>query len=138
MKKKKLIIIQLILTILFIIPTKLIAQENSNVRMKDSISISKFDFEKMFKCKIGDIFLSETTELINESVVLINNEIGENKQLKLKLKNNSNVFLIIQVNGKDSIQLFVISDNKLIFYKNNHFKNSLTLVKCEEDDIISE
>lgn len=114
------------------------AQDLEKRQIPDSISISKNDFENLFKYKANTIVKSNTNSYLNNAVVLLNNKFGSNKQLKLKLENFPTSYLIVQVNGDDSILIFIISDDKSVFYKNKNYADKFVLVKCAEDDIISE
>lgn len=114
------------------------AQMPTNRLVPDSISISKTAFDNLFNYKENDTIRKCSNAYLNDAVVLLNRKFEENRQLKLKLDYFTKSYLIVQVNGDDSILIFIISDDKSIFYKNNIYANKFVLVKCSEDDIISE
>ncbi len=78
-------------------------------------------------------------------MVLFNNHVGENIQIKLKLDHFKDSELILQKNGSSSLIVFVISDKHQLYYTNNlngdfsmDNTGNVIMKKCSKDDIVSE
>ena len=107
-------------------------------QLPDSFSISKQDFDKLFSYKVNAVVKNNSNSHLNKAVVLLNTKYGSNKQLKLKLKSIDKSYLVVQINGDDSTLLFIISDDKSVFYKSRQSANKFEMIKCTEDEIVSE
>lgn len=102
-----------------------------------SFTISSSELNKLFTVKETKK-VSIKNKYLNGSIVLINNAVGDNKQLKLQLKYFSNAHLIVQINGKDSKILYIASSDDSIFYNSKIDKENIIMTKCSKDDIVSE
>ena len=70
---------------------------------------------------------------------MVSTQNGDMKFLKLKLSYFKNAYLLIQVSGKDSKQIFLMTDDKSVFYTGRlDQKNNVLMKQCDEDDIVSE
>ncbi len=103
-----------------------------------SFIIDKASLDKLFACRVNEITKSKTNKYINGSTVLINSSYLENKQLKLKLSYFKNAELFVQINGKDSKILYIVSSDNSIFYNSKSTDKGFILTQCLKDDILSE
>jgi hypothetical protein len=110
---------------------------NSNPHPK-SFTISKTVFDQLFFLKTGDQLLNKTNKYLQGASLLMNTTNGDMKFLRLKLRYFENAFLMIQVNGTASTQVFIQSEDKSVFYKGRFDKETLVMDKCQENEILSE
>lgn len=103
-----------------------------------SFIISKTEFDQLFTKKSNAILTTKSNKYLDKSTVLMNTLNGDTKFLKIKLHYFAKAYLIVQVNGEYSTQVFILSDDKSVFYKGRLDKGILTMTKCNEDDIVSE
>ncbi len=103
-----------------------------------SFTISKTDFDNLFSKKPKEVLSSKNNKYLDKSSVLMNTLNGDTKFMKIKLNYFPNAFLMVQVNGEYSTQIFILSDDKSVFYKGRQEKGSVIMTKCNEDDIVSE
>ena len=68
----------------------------------------------------------------------MNTKNGDMHFVKLKLTYFPKSYLLIQENGMYSTVIFIMSDDKSVFYKGKIDKEVITMRKCSEDDIVSE
>lgn len=128
--------IALILFVMFSVISK--AQTASpSKKYPASFEISNAQFDKLLTNSQGSK-ISMRNKYLKGSVVEINSRAGDNKQLKLKLAYFANASLIIQINGKDTKQIFIISTDDSAFYKGIFKEQKIVMTKCEKDDILSE
>lgn len=100
--------------------------------------ISKSEFDQLFTKKTNDVLVTKNNKYLDKSTVLMNTVNGDTKFLKIKLNYFPKSFLMVQVNGAYSTQVFILSDDKSVFYKGRLDKGMVTMTKCNEDDIVSE
>lgn len=103
-----------------------------------SFIISKTEFDQLFTKKSNAILTTKSNKYLDKSTVLMNTLNGDTKFLKIKLHYFTKAYLIVQVNGEYSTQVFILSDDKSVFYKGRLDKGIVTMTKCNEDDIVSE
>ncbi len=103
-----------------------------------SFTIDNASLDQLFAYKVNDVTKSKTNKYLNGSTVLINASYLENKQLKLKLSYFTNAELYVQINGKDSKILYILSSDNSVFYNSKTTDKGFTLTQCLKDDIISE
>jgi len=103
-----------------------------------TFTISKSDFDNLFSKKPKEILIMKSNAYLDKSSVVMNSLNGDTKFLKIKLNYFPKSFLMIQVNGEYSTQIFIFSDDKSVFYKGKLEKDSVIMTKCNEDDIVSE
>lgn len=108
------------------------------VKQPASFIISKADFDQLFTKKNNDLVLTKTNKYLDKSTVLMNTLNGDTKFLKMKLSYFAKAYLMVQINGEYSTQVFILSDDKSVFYKGRIDKGIVTMTKCNEDDIVSE
>lgn len=111
--------------------------QNIQKSYPNSFTISNSELNKLFKVKETKK-VSVKNKYLSGSIVLINNSVGDNKQLKLQLKYFPNAHLIIQINGNDSKILYIASSDDSIFYNSKIDKETIIMTKCTKDDIVSE
>lgn len=100
--------------------------------------ISKEDFDKLFSKKQKEDLELRHNKYLDKSSVLMNTVNGDTKFMKIRLSYFAHAYLMIQVNGIYSTQVFILSDDKSVFYKGQVEANSIVMTKCNEDDIVSE
>lgn len=134
-----------LLSLFFILSLSLpIAAQKSNSKTQNekaypaTFTISKSDFDNLFSKKQKEVVETKTNKYLNKSAVLMNTLNGDTKFLKVKLNYFKNAYLMVQVNGEYSTQIFVLSDDKSVFYKGELEKGNVLMTKCNEDDIVSE
>jgi hypothetical protein len=103
-----------------------------------SFTIDKPSLDKLFACTVNAIVKDKNNKFINGSTVLINSSYKENKQLKLKLSYFKNAELFVQINGKDSKILYILSSDNSVFYNSKETDKGFTMTLCQKDDIVSE
>jgi hypothetical protein len=113
------------------------AQKTENV-YPANFTISKADFDRLFMYKPNEVINTSDNVYINQSTLAMNTLNGDTRFLKIKLKYFKNAWLLIQVNGEYSTQIFILSDDKSVFYKGSLNENNVSMVKCDEDEIVSE
>jgi hypothetical protein len=104
----------------------------------ESFTISKEDFNSFFNYKANDIIKNPANKYIDKSVLQLNTKNGDMQLLRLRLAYFPKSFLMIQVSGVHSTQVFLLSDDKSISYKGKVDKDKVTLTKCKEEEIVSE
>jgi len=124
--------------LVFLAQTPKPAAKSKAKKHPETFIITKSDFDKLFSYKLNSVVKMKSNPYLNGSKVLLNSTTGDNKQLKLKLNYFPKSVLIVQVNGKDSQQLFVMSEDNSVFYRNITEDDKYKMVKCEKDEIISE
>ena len=103
----------------------------------DNFEIDQRDFEKLLSTKQKSVFKTRNAFLSN-SIVTLNSKVNENLQLKVKFNYFKNAHLIIQINGKDSKQIFIISDDNSVFYTGVFVGDKIVMKKCQKDDLFVE
>lgn len=103
-----------------------------------TFAISKTDFENLFSKKIKETLSLKSNKYLDKSSILMNTLNGDTKFMKIKLNYFQNAYLMIQVNGEYSTQIFILSDDKSVFYKGSVESGEVVMKKCNEDDIVSE
>lgn len=114
------------------------AVNQKSARYPASFFIGKTDFDYLFTLKPNEVIRSENNVFIDKSVISMNTLNGDTKFLKMKLDYFKHAWLLIQVNGVYSTQIFILSDDKSVFYKGSIHEGKVTMTKCNEDDIVSE
>ncbi|MCX8080441.1 MAG: hypothetical protein N3F09_04295 [Bacteroidia bacterium] len=141
MKKSSVIFFVLLISFSHVIAQK--TGKNSKKNYPPTITILLTDIEKLFSTKVNDVVKSGNI-FLNQSKVLINQKVVENRQLKLKLKHIKEGYLILQKNNDAPPIIFIISDLENIYYSNNLNGNfsvtdkEITMHRCSKDDIVSE
>jgi hypothetical protein len=122
---------------LFAQKTKTNSTKNKNI-YPTSFTINKSDFDRLLNTKANQVFVSKENKYLDKSAMLMNTKNGDTKFMKIKLNYFPKAYLMIQVNGEYSTQVFILSDDKSVFYKGRAEKNTYLLNKCSEDEIVSE
>lgn len=103
-----------------------------------SFTIDKTSLDQLFTYKVNEITKDKSNKFISGSKVLINSSYKENKQLKLKLSYFKNAELFVQINGKDSKIIHILSSDNSVFYNGKETEKGFTMTLCKKDDIVSE
>lgn len=117
------------------------SQKNKSVRIDQvpkSFTIENSELEKLFSLKLNQTVSSKTNKYLNNAIVLLNSSYKDNKQLKLKLNYIKNAELFVQINGKDSKVIYILSSDDSVFYNSTYDQTKVTLTQCKKDDILSE
>jgi len=104
----------------------------------ERFSISQQDLQTLFQTKTGTRSTFKENRYLNNGSMELNTLNGDMHFLNYKLSFFKNARLIVQKNGEYTTQVFVTSDDKSVFYKGTFNAGQVTLVKCEEDEIVSE
>lgn len=128
------------LVFLLALSQMLIAQKNktSVKNYPNTFNIENKELDALFKTKLNQTFRSTQNMYLNGAVVLLNSSYKENKQLKLKLKYFKNAELFIQINGKDSKIIYILSSDDSIYYNSKIEQDKVIMTQCKKDDILSE
>jgi len=102
----------------------------------DTFTISESDFKNILKSKSGTTYHSKN-EILNNSFVSLNNVVNQNQQVKMELKTIKNANLIIQVNGNDSKQVFILGKDE-VFYNGVFSEEKIIMKRCQKDDLFVE
>jgi hypothetical protein len=103
-----------------------------------SFLISKAELQGLQALKVHTVIDNKGNRFLDGSIVVANTRNGDMQYIKIKSAFFRKGYLNIQVNGKDSTQVFVTSDDKSVFYKGRVEKENWVLIKCSEDEIVSE
>jgi hypothetical protein len=136
----------LLIAFLFVVATGSVNAQTSkakqnrktDLRYPKTFNISKSEFDGLFNMKTGEKVRSADNVYLNKATLLMNSRNGDIRFLRLKLNYFRNAYLIIQVNGEYSTQIFILSDDKSVFYKGAINGDIVVMTKCSEDDIVSE
>lgn len=103
-----------------------------------SFTITKKEMNELMSKKEKTTIRSKNNKYLDRALVTKNVSNGDMRFLRLQLSYFKTGFLTIQINGSYSTQVFVLSENKSVFYKGRLEKGNVILTKCEEDEIVSE
>jgi hypothetical protein len=103
-----------------------------------SFLISKTEMQEIIAMKVHSVIDKKKNRYLDGSIVMNNTRNGDMQFVKVRLAFFRKAFLNVQVNGKDSTQVFITSDDKSVFYKGSLEKENWVMLKCEEDEIVSE
>lgn|GEM_PF-1416149 len=112
--------------------------KNNSKKNPETFSISKTDFDKLFTFKSNQVITLSQNIYLDKSVSLLNTKNGDMIFLKIKLNYFKKAYLLVQINGSFSTQIFILSDDKSIFYKGKLSSTGLLMTKCLEEEIVSE
>jgi len=119
----------------------LFAQNNTKTAAKkypSSFTITHAELDQLFTNKTKSVVRMRSNIYLNNSTVVLNSSYKDNKQLKLKLSYFKNAELFVQINGKDSKIIYILSSDNSIFYNSVIDQKQITLTQCKKDDILSE
>lgn len=117
------------------------SQKNKSTKTANapqSFTIENSEVDKLFSYKVNQVVKSKTSQYLNKSIILLNSSYKENKQLKLKLAYFKNAELFVQINGKDSKIMYILSSDDSVFYNSSIDGSKITFRQCKKDDILSE
>jgi hypothetical protein len=103
-----------------------------------SFLISKTDLQQLLSLKPHSVIDKKANKYLDGGIVMTSTKNGDMQLVRIKLAFFLKAFLNIQVNGTDSTQVFIVSDDKSVFYKGHPEKENWVMIKCEEDEIVSE
>lgn len=104
----------------------------------NTFNITKMELGKLFSLKANDVLSYPVNKYLDKAMVLMNTKNGDIKFLKAKLKFFPKSTLLVQVNGEYTTQIFIMSEDKSVFYKAKAEKDKFVMSKCSEDEIVSE
>ncbi len=131
----------LLAVIMFLTLPMVFGQDKSNKGANEypsSFLISLVDVKDLLGRKVYEVIKNKNNKYLDGGIIMANTKNGDMQYLKLKLAYFRKAFLNIQVNGTNSTQVFITSDDKSIFYKGTLEKENAVMIKCSEDEIISE
>ena len=141
MKRISAVFLLLILLAAFV-PCSLMSQNqksgSSGQQYPSSFMISKADLQGLKGLKLHSVIDNKNNRYLDGSIVVASTRNGDMQFIKIKMAFFLKAFLNIQVNGKDSTQVFITSDDKSVFYKGHPEKENWVMIKCSEDEIVSE
>ena len=141
MKKLTLGLLLCLLAALFF-PHTAAAQNNKSKTTEQkypaSFLISKADLQELLALRQHSVVDKKSNKFLDGSIVMTSTKNGNMQYVRVKLAYFLKAFLNIQVNGADSTQVFIVSDDKSVFYKGRMEKENWVMIKCEEDEIVSE
>ena len=112
--------------------------KNNSKKNPETFLILKTDFDKLFSFKSNEFINIPQNIYIDKSVLLTNTKNGDMSFLKLQLKYFKKAYLLVQLNGSYSTQIFIMSSDKSIFYKGKLSNTGIIMTKCIEEEIVSE
>lgn len=112
--------------------------KNNAKKNPETFLILKTDFDKLFTFKSNQVINLTSNMYLDKSVSLLNTKNGDMILLKIKLNYFKKAYLMVQINGSYSTQIFIISSDKSIFYKGKFSNTGLLMTKCLEEEIVSE
>ncbi len=113
-------------------------QKTISKNYPESFSIQKSDFEIIMNSANNSSLKFSNNIYIDKGIVQMNSKNGDMHFMRIKLNFFPKSFLLIQENGSYSTIVFIMSDDKSVFYKGKLDKEILNMKKCSEDDIVSE
>jgi hypothetical protein len=103
-----------------------------------SFMISMEDFDNLLKETENSVIKNKGNKYLDGAIVTTSTTNGDMRYMKIRLAYFRNAHLNIQINGTDSRQAFILSDDKSLAYKGRFETANLVMVKTEADAIISE
>ena len=127
----------ILLVTLFLVGGFVSAQKNKQ-SYPEKFTIKPKEIDKLFSYRPGTKVSARGNKYLVKGTVLVNTSNGDIKYLRYQLNYFRNAFLNVQVNGGFSTQVFIVSDDKSVFYKGKLEKGDWLMKKCDEDEIVSE
>ncbi len=135
-------IIKYLTVLIFMILSPILLAQNkaktNGPNYPKTFTIDAKELDQLFSSKENDVVRFKTNTYLNNSKVILNSSFKENKQLKLKLNYFKNAELYVQINGKDSKIIYILSSDDSIFYNSTIDQGKITFTQCKKDDIVSE
>jgi hypothetical protein len=145
MKNKNFFLFALVLTLLFASPVSYSQDRNSEKNRSGntdknpaSFLISKSDLNALLGLKVHEVIKNKNNRFLDGGIIMANTKNGDMQFVKVRLSYFRKAFLNIQVNGTDSTQVFILSEDKSVSYKGSIETENIVMLKCDEDEIISE
>jgi hypothetical protein len=113
-------------------------QSKKTKNYPNSFTISNIELEKIMNEKLNTSLKFPSNIYLDKSILQMNSKNGDMHFVKLKLAYFTKSYLMIQENGNTSTIMFIMSEDKSVFYKGKIEKEIITFKKCSEDDIVSE
>jgi hypothetical protein len=107
-------------------------------RNPENFVISHTAIAELLRMKEGEKVNMPANGYINKSQVVKKTATGDMQYLRLKLNYFRTGWLSIQVNGEFTTQIFLMTDDKSVFYKGKKEKDGYRMVKCKEYEIYQE
>lgn len=112
--------------------------KTSTKKYPSTFTITSVELDQLFTNKTNSTIHMKSNMYLNNSTVILNSSYKDNKQLKLKLSYFKNAELFVQINGKDSKIIYILSSDNSVFYNSVIDKTQITLTQCKKDDILSD
>lgn len=113
-------------------------QASTRQKNPESFTFSASLFNKLVNLPVKSVISEPSNKYLHKSTLLLNTKTGDMQLIKVKLAYFSKAYLMIQFSGTNSTQIFIVSDNKSVFYKGKQDKDVIIMTKCKEDDIVTE
>jgi hypothetical protein len=110
----------------------------TNNTYPETFNIPKSDVQKLLEASVNTRLSFQNNPYLNQSTVQLNTLNGDMHFVKIQLSYFSNSYLMLQVNGSYSTIVFILSEDKSVFYKGKMDPDQITMRKCAKDDIVSE
>jgi hypothetical protein len=145
MKNKYSFLSALVLMLFFASPVAYSQNKNSEKNQVEttdknpaSFLISKTDLNALLGMKVNEVIRNKNNRFLDGGIIMANTKNGDMQFVKVRLSYFRKAFLNIQVNGADSTQVFVLSEDQSVSYKGSIESENIVMLKCDEDEIISE
>lgn len=135
---KKFARLTVVLLLLTFLSNLSFAQVSKAQKYPKSFTLDKKTLDYLFKYKVNMTTRKSENKYVDGSVVLLNSTYLDNKQLKLKLGYFKNAEMHVQINGKDSKILYILSSDNSVFYNAKETEKGFIFTQCKKDDIVSE
>lgn len=114
------------------------AQTSKSSKYPKSFVLSYKTLDHLFTYKVNTTTRKTDNKYVDGAMVQLNSSYLENKQLKLKLNYFKNAEMFVQINGKDSKILYILTSDNSVFYSAKETNKGFVFTQCQKDDIFSE
>jgi hypothetical protein len=110
----------------------------SVAKYPSQFTITAAESQKLLKLEEDTKASFPENRYIDKCAVIKNSANGDMQFVRVKLSYFKNAFMVVQVNGVHSTQVFITSSDKKIFYKGEAERGGFIMKKCKEEDIVQE
>ncbi len=135
---KKTIRLAIVLVLFTFLANISFAQVSKTSKYPKSFTLDKKTLDYLFTYKVNMTTRKSQNKYVDGSIVLLNSTYMENKQLKLKLGYFKNAEMHVQINGKDSKILYILTSDNSVFYSAKETAKGFVFTQCQKDHIFSE
>jgi hypothetical protein len=104
----------------------------------ENFIISSAELKTILNLEVNSVLNDPSNKYINKAALLVSTKNGDMQFARLKLSYFPKAFLMVQVNGVYSTQVFILSDDASVSYKGKETKDGILLTHCKQDEIVSE